>query len=145
MEKKYIVTSPRVILGLGIQGPITTPIKIDFNNLLRMIRTGYEIYQVNPYDPSEKVRVTISNMHTITFKNTRPQVVKREIENKKNQLIDKRLLVNVVPHTTQTQNDNKPVEEKKDEKKQDNKYNDFKNKNNSTEVEKVTKPDTFTK
>lgn len=139
MEKLYVVESPRTIIGMGdIQGPLTSPSKMEFANVLEMVRRGYKIFQVNPYDHSEKVRVTVSNINNIKFKVTRSKSCTQRKLNREIQEMNKPILVDVVSKDTKV-NENKNAN--KDQGKQ-NKQNDVKV---NVEVEKVDQADDFTK
>lgn len=143
MEKLYTVASAKPICGMGgIQGPLTTPSKIKFNDVLEMVRKGYEIYQVNPVDHSEKVRVSISNINDIVFKNTRSATTMQRKLNREIQNLNKPMYVDVVKKDTKS-----VVEtEKKTENKQQKETNKNKEKENeNVSVEKVNTPDAFTK
>ena len=67
MIKKYTVESSGKIPGLGIFGPLTTPTKMEFLDVLKMVKSGMVVYQHNPYNVNEKVRVTIRNINNIEF------------------------------------------------------------------------------
>lgn len=82
MKKLYTVATVDEIIGLNIQGPLTTPTKMEFNNVLQMIQRGYTVYEHNPKDLTEKVLVNTSNINSITFKNSRADALSRRELNK---------------------------------------------------------------
>ena len=141
MVKLYTVDTPKVIIGMyDIQGPLTTPSKMEFANVLEMVRRGYKIYQVNPYDYNEKVRVTVSNINSIKFKTTRAANVAQRKLNQEIQDMDKPMMVDVVSKDKETTENIKSTE--KDHGK-NNKHNEGKNVNKLPEGEKITTPDNF--
>ena len=143
MEKLYTVTTPATIIGMDdIMGPLTTPSKMNFADVLDMVRRGYEIYQVNPYDNSEKIRVNISNINSIKFKTSISDATIQRKLNREIQEMNKSMLVDVVSKETKVESvDNNVEKPEKDYTK--NKQNE--NKKNSDTAEKITKPDSFTK
>ena len=143
MDKLYTVASTKPIYGMGkIQGPLTTPSKIDFADVLEMVRKGYDIYQVNPVDHSEKVKVTISNINNITFKNTRSTTTLQRKLNREIQELNKPMIVDVVSKDTKSV---EFVETKVDNKQQKDSNKNKQNENKKDNVEKISTPDTFTK
>ena len=50
MKKLYTVDSVCNIPGIGITGPLSTPMKMDFQNVLEMVKKGYVVYEHNPQD-----------------------------------------------------------------------------------------------
>ena len=50
MIKKYTVESRGIIPGIGISGPLTTPTAMEFNDVLKMVKSGMVVYQHNPYN-----------------------------------------------------------------------------------------------
>lgn len=72
---KYIILDNREIpLYGGVCGPLSTPISIDKRTLIDLLQDGYTIYQVNPYDKNDKVKVTLDNYSNILFKRKRASV-----------------------------------------------------------------------
>lgn len=147
-RKLYTVATSKEIPCLGgICGPLTTPVHIDHNDLVKLIRSGYEIYQCNPYDSSEKVRVTLSNINTITFKRTRAMVTSNRLNNRAIREMESPITVDVV------KKDEKPVHngndvsstysDKKENKNKQNESKDSKPVNDKRE--RVSTPDGFTK
>lgn len=139
MDKLYIVKSQKTIIGMhDIMGPLTTPSKMKFSNVLEMVRKGYDIYQVNPYNTTEMVKVTISNINDINFSISRSTAASQKKLNREFQEMDKPIIVDVVSK------ENKPINNTKENKEdQKNKQND--NKKSSDTNEKISKPDDFTK
>lgn len=132
MEKLYIVTSRKNIIGMDdIQGPLTTPTIMKFNDVLEMVRKGYGIYQVNPYNHDEKVKVTISNINNIKFKTTRSSNTIQRKLNREIQEMNKPVFIDVVSKG-----------KKVSEEKKQNKQNETEVKNT---IEKLEKADEFSK
>ena len=101
MTNLYTVESNREILGLGgIYGPLSEPTAIPYNDVLQMVRLGYKIYQVNPKDPTEKVKVTIKNINTIRFSNSRAMAVNKRKLNREIQEMGKPIMADVVRNNT---------------------------------------------
>jgi hypothetical protein len=68
----YTVLDPRVISCLGgITGPIQHPTPIAVDDVVSLVRDGFTVYQHNPHNPHEKVKVTRNNFNSIVFKTTR--------------------------------------------------------------------------
>ena len=65
MLNLYTVDTPREIIGLNINGPLTTPTPMEYHNVLRMVKAGYTVYQHNPFNLNEKVKVTYDNINNI--------------------------------------------------------------------------------
>ena len=144
MEKRelYTIKSARPIECLGgIQGPLTTPTSIKFNDVLGMVRKGYEVYKHNPHDLKEKVRVTLTNINTIKFKRSREEATSQRLLNRSIQEMDKPVIKEVVKKDVKQYdvdemnvNDLKPVDV----------VTKNKSKKETKEV-KVSKPDDFSK
>ena len=132
MIKKYTVESHGIIPGLGISGPLTTPTKMEFHDVLKMVKSGMVVYQHNPYNSNEKVRVTIRNINNISFsisdgiKATNKR--KEAIQKVKGVKID--TVRKVELYNTPKQNDEK---------------NNNGNKNKDKHQQQFTKPDEFEK
>ena len=136
MLKKYTVETAGPIPCLdNIVGPLTTPTVMDHGSVLKMLNKGYVIYQHNPLNLSEKVRVTKKNISSIKFGASKKAVEQRNL-NKEIQAMSKPI-VKVEPV--------KPAvvekkEEKNDNHKKDNKGPVIK----EDKKEKVSSPDDFT-
>ena len=137
MNGFYTVESSRPIDCLGgIQGPLTTPVRLSFRNALHLVSKGMVVYKHNPYDLTEKVRVTRSNINSIKFTRTREQATSQRMLNRSIQELDTPLVVDVVKKETKIE---EPVVEV------DNISVVTKNKKETNKEQKVTKPDSFTK
>ena len=129
MGKLYTVATPRNIIGMAdIVGPLTTPSEMKFNDVLEMVRLGYEIYQVNPYNYSEKIKVTISNINDIKFKSSISMALSQRKLNREIQEMGKPIVVETVKKVKET---------KKKETEENNQT--------TNDPEKIIKPDGFTK
>lgn len=88
--KKYIITTAAEIPFLGgITGPITTPVKISDLDLIWLINNKFTVYQCNPYDDTDRVLVTRTNMYDIKFTRNRAIVTKERNERIKGQEFNK--------------------------------------------------------
>lgn len=68
----YTVKDARVIDCLGgISGPIQHPTEIAESDVITLVRCGFTVYQHNPHNLREKVKVTRTNFNSIVFKTTR--------------------------------------------------------------------------
>ena len=135
MSKLYTITTPKKIIGMAdIMGPLTTPSEIEFNNVLEMVRLGYDIYQVNPYDHNEKIKVTLSNINNIKFKSSISMAFSQRKLNREIQEIDKPIIVDV------KKKDNKQKETVEINKKTKDEHID-----KTVEAQTIVKPDNFSK
>ena len=134
MAKLYTVASSKPIIGLGIYGPLSTPTPMVYNDVLEMVTHKYDVYEVNPADYTEKVKVTISNINTITFKNSRAVSLRNRKRNREIQEMSKPVVVS----TVKTETEQVVVTKQNDKNKKED------NKNNKSEV-KVSTPDAFKK
>lgn len=145
MAKYYTIASAKPIPCLdNIVGPLTTPVRIEHDDVMWMLNHGYEIYEHNPVNKSEKVLVTRQNANGANFKTNRATATSRRLLNRSIQDMEKPIVAEVIRKSdndkkkNQYQNDknNQPkvvVEEvKKEEKPKD-------------ENAKVSKPDNFSK
>ena len=78
MKKLYTFEGPVRIPSLGILGPIKTPYEANQGDVVKVVRSGGTVYMHNPYDLSDKVKVTVQNINTIEFT---PPVVTKSISN----------------------------------------------------------------
>ena len=137
-KKLYIITTPREIPCLGgICGPVSTPVQLERNDVVNLVKKGFEIYQCNPYDTSERVRVTRGNINTITFSRTRAAVTSQRMLNRSIQDMEKPIVADVVKKDT-----NKEKEEYKNKSSETKKTNETKSSKDNT---KIVTPDDFTK
>ena len=60
----------------GINGPISTPCNIDLKVIISLVNAGKVVYEVNPLNKSEKVRLTLSNVSSTNFNTTVKEPVK---------------------------------------------------------------------
>ena len=75
MINLYTVDTPREIIGMNINGPLTTPTPMEYHNVLKMVKAGYTVYQHNPFNLNEKVKVTIRNINNIVYTITADNVI----------------------------------------------------------------------
>ena len=143
MRDLYTVASDGIIkYAGGIQGPLTTPTQLPLDTVVTMVRKGYEVYQHNPVNLSEKVLVTVKNVGNISFSSTKAQTVTRRALNKSIQDLEKPMTANV----------NRKADNKKYDKynnRNDAKTSETTVKDNSaeekTESSSVIVPDAFSK
>lgn len=138
MNGFYTVESSKPIDCLGgIQGPLTTPVRLSFRDALQLVSKGLVVYKHNPYDLTEKVRVTRSNINTIKFERTREQATSQRLLNRSIQELDTPLVVDVVKKETTVIEPVAEVENISVVTKN--------NKKETKKEQKVSKPDSFTK
>lgn len=152
MKKIYVVDDNKTIIGMdNIVGPLTTPSSMNFIDVLEMVKRGYNIYQVNPYNHSERVKVTLNNIHSVTFKSGRSAATTQKMLNRSIQAMEKGMIINVVEHadtTAKDDNSKKITSTKNDTKVADSneKSVDTNNiQNDNVKENKLTMPDAFTK
>lgn len=140
LKRLYTVADGRIVPGLGIKGPITTPTEMEITDVLKMVTSKYEVYQHNPYNNNEKVRVTLTNLRSIEFSMADGLKAVKATEKKNKEKKD--YTVEVV-HKDQNNNDNNYNGKKKD------KHNKGRYEDNNQAVdereERVNKPDAFEK
>ena len=137
MAKLYVVKSSKMIIGLNIMGPLSTPTAMEYKDVLEMVSRGYDIYEVNPKDSREQIKLSKSNVNTVKFKNSRATGVLQRKLNKEFQEMEKPVVVGVVKNDdTQVVITKHHDKVKKEEAK--------KNNNEDSEV-KVSTPDNFVK
>ena len=143
MLKKYTVATAGPIPALdNIVGPLNTPTVMDHAAIVAMLNKNYVIYQHNPYDLNEKVRVTKKNINNITFKNTRKSVIEKRKLNNEIQNMSKPI-VNIPANAPK--NDHKPeVKNDKNDKKDEKKDKQNLNPTVKKDETKVSSPDGFT-
>ena len=150
MKELYTIASARPIESLGgIQGPLSTPTQLKFNDVLAMVRKGYVIYKHNPHDLTEKVRLNMKNINNISFKRTRAEATSQRLLNRSIQEMDKP----IVTKDEVTKKVTKPREvEEMDVKELEpvdvvtkNTTNTKVDKKDDKKEIKVSKPDAFTK
>ena len=65
----------------GIRGPITSPSHIDTNIVISLINSGKVVYEVNPSNYKEKVRLNRLNVLKNNFSNSTKQDSTKSISN----------------------------------------------------------------
>ena len=56
----------------GISGPVTTPSEFPIKKILQMVNGHRLVYEVNPKNYKEQVKLTISNIRQVNFKKEAP-------------------------------------------------------------------------
>lgn len=80
MNKLVIIESAGPIEALGgISGPIKTPSSLSTNVISDLINSGKVVYEINPRNYNEKVKLTRLNVNTNNFQSN----VKKTVENKR--------------------------------------------------------------
>lgn len=83
----YTIKDARVISCLGgITGPIQHPTEMKPEDVITLVRNGFTVFQHNPHNLREKVKVTRNNFNTITFKTSQvdgylARALNRELRN----------------------------------------------------------------
>ena len=108
--ERYVINNTGFIPYLGINGPVVEPVEIEDLYALKMIKEGYALERVNPFNTAERVPVTVENFDTIVFETTRYEAYKRELA-----FLEGREYIHVTPVTK----DNKEEKEEKDNKKEE--------------------------
>ena len=131
MRRLYTIETPGLTLASvgGIKSPLLVPTEMDPDDIIRYVRKGAVVYQHNPVDKSEKVRVTPQNVMMIEFSTTKSQAVRKRIALREMHELEKSMKTGIQRKvdTPAQQNNNKnekPVEYNRDNnKKHDNKNN----------------------
>lgn len=148
----YTINNVGTIVGLDIEGPLRQPTEISIDDVITMLRKGYEIYQHNPCDLTEKKKVTLENVTSIKFKGTLAAATLRRIQNRKNQQMESTLRqvkpnVGNIHNNSNNYNDNKRNNNFYDKKK--DKHNNQRQNDstpvveNKEETSDVKRPDGF--
>lgn len=82
MAKYIIATTGEIPLLGNISGPITTPIELSIADVVKLLNAGVSLYQTNPLDKNDKVKVTFDNYTTITFKRKRAAITNDRLLNR---------------------------------------------------------------
>lgn len=62
MNKYVIISSSGPIKELGnLTGPIVTPVRLSQETILKIIKSGHKVYEVNPSNHREKILLTFMN------------------------------------------------------------------------------------
>lgn len=147
----YTINNVGTIIGLDIEGPLRQPTEISIDDVITMLRKGYEIYQHNPCDLTEKKKVTLENVTSIKFKGTLAAATLRRIQNRKNQQMESTLR-QVKPNVENNNHSNNYNDNKRNnnfyDKKKDKHNNQRQNDStpvveNKEETSDVKRPDGF--
>lgn len=67
-EKLCVVLADGRIPELGgIIGPVAVPTKIAYSSIVSMLNRGLPVYEVNPKNVNERVRLTFRNVNAVNF------------------------------------------------------------------------------
>lgn len=78
----YIITTTGPIAELGgMNGPITSPVCMEPYMAYRALCSGHVIYEVNRFNPNERVKINKFNYNNIKFKDNRALMIKRQVLN----------------------------------------------------------------
>lgn len=91
----------------GISGPIINPTRLPVSIITKLITSRKKVFEVNPANLSERIRLTMQNVRTVNFKQVSPKVK-----------------ANVAPSVKTDKKVSEPVSPKKEEKKTEA-VNDF--------------------
>lgn len=79
-EKLCVIQYNGVIKELGgISGPILSPHKYPINKVISMVNSGIPVYEVNPYDRNDRIRLTRSTVKSVNF-----PLIRKKINNESN-------------------------------------------------------------
>lgn len=113
-NKQYIIlTAKRIKCLKNITGPVTSPVELSLLDVLELVESGFDVYEVNPYNKKERVKVTPYNYNSITFKTTLSDMIARKKLNREIQNIDKKS-----NKTSENNTKVEKVEHKKEEPKE---------------------------
>ncbi len=114
--KRVIITNTTQLHELGgISGPIYHPTSIPINKIRELIRNGINVYEVDPNDSKNKIKLDLKNFDKVNFKkptkiaNISNKTVRQFMDDKKKENNDKKKFkenINIVE---------KPKEEHKEE------------------------------
>lgn len=106
MNKLVIIESSGPIRAMNnINGPIKTPCSLSINVISDLINDNKIVYEVNPKNYNEKIRLTRLNLFSDNF----PSQIKSQVLNNKKMIRDtiKRRIVRINnAHKTKIKNDN---------------------------------------
>lgn len=105
------------IMG-GIHGPLHTPSPLTYREIITLINNGIDVYEVNPKNRSQKVKLTAFNAVKENFTtNKEVQVVSSFIKDAKEKAEDNKPVVKTVKTEVVKEQVNKPEAEIKNEAK----------------------------
>lgn len=62
MNKYVVISSSGLIKELGnLTGPVVTPVRLSQETILKIIKSGHTVYEVNPSNHKEKILLTFMN------------------------------------------------------------------------------------
>lgn len=147
-RKLYVILTAKKINCLNhITGPVTTPTELNVVDALELVRSGFDVYEVNPYNKKERVKVTVYNFNSIRFKTTESDMIARKRLNREMQKLESSSKVDTSKEEkkeeTSTVSSNK--EDKKDDKKKDDQVSkkDESKKESEKKVDTEVKPQKF--
>ena len=80
---KYIIASAcEIDIVGGLIGPIATPIELTKSQIIKLLNDNISVYQVNPFDINERVKVTFDNYDKITFARKRAKITANRLLNR---------------------------------------------------------------
>ena len=105
------------IMG-GIHGPLHTPSPLTYREIITLINNGIDVYEVNPKNRSQKVKLTAFNAVKENFAtNKEVQVVPSLIKDAKEKAEDNKPITKAVKTEVVKEQVNKPEAEIKNEAK----------------------------
>lgn len=105
------------IMG-GIHGPLHTPSPLTYREIITLINNGIDVYEVNPKNRSQKVKLTSFNAVKENFTTDKEvQVVPSLIKDAKEKAEDNKPVVKTVKTEVDKEQVNKPEAEIKNEAK----------------------------
>ena len=75
-KKLYTIENIRPLPCLGnIVGPIRTPVRLEEKDVIDLVKNNFSVYEHNPLKKKEKVKVTLNNYSSITFKTSKKEAI----------------------------------------------------------------------
>lgn len=90
MTKLCLIKTNKTVPELyGLSGPFFDPVELSLDQITSMLNRGIVVYEVNPYDPTEKIRLNRFLANQVNFKKLEkkveikdtPSIVNTEVDN----------------------------------------------------------------
>lgn len=74
-RKLVVITTNGPIMELGgIAGPVVSPCYVNVRTLINMVHSGVSVYEVNPLNYDEQIKLTIQNVNASNFEGSEKTV-----------------------------------------------------------------------
>lgn len=74
-RKLVVITTNGPIMELGgIAGPVTSPCYVNIRTLINMVHSGVSVYEVNPLNYDDQIKLTIQNVNASNFEGSEKTV-----------------------------------------------------------------------